>query len=100
MEPKDGTLAYDKLISGLRSDQWALVHLPYGGEVDVDISNALSNSPTSTYRAWWVDPRSGGKATLDKGEKKSIAEGVRRFVSPTAGSLATDWVLLLESYTV
>jgi hypothetical protein len=35
-EPKDGTSALDRLVQGLRSDSWALVHLPYGGEVEVD----------------------------------------------------------------
>lgn len=99
MEPKDGTLAYDKLIAGLKAQDWALVHLPYGGAVEIDVSMALSHSKSATFRVWWVDPRSGGKTPAERGTRLSLPATVREFISPTSGSLDTDWVLLLESYS-
>jgi hypothetical protein len=95
-EPKDGTSALDRLVQGLRSDSWALVHLPYGGEVEVDLEKALTGG---TYRAWWVSPASGGREVLDNGAKTAV-KGSRLFTSPTRGDLKKDWILLLETYSV
>ena len=85
----------DKLIQGLKGDTWALVHLPYGGEVDIDLKLALSGL---RYRAWWVDPASGGREVLDEGSKSEI-KGSRVFQTPTAGDLDKDWVLMLETHS-
>jgi hypothetical protein len=95
-EPADGSSALDRLIQGLIADSWAMVHLPYGGEIEIDTGKALRGGPS--YRAWWVSPASGGKEVIDNGNKHE-AVGPRTFKSPTEGSLDKDWVLLLESYT-
>lgn len=97
-EPTDGTLAKDKLIAGLKAKSWSMIHLPYGGTVEVDLTRALDSSPKG-YRAWWVDPKTGGKASLDKGAV-AVAEPKRSFTSPSEGSIVNDWVLLLETFTV
>jgi hypothetical protein len=86
----------DRLVQGLKADSWAMVHLPYGGTVNVDIDRAIQGE---TYRAWWVCPSTGGKASLNKGEKQT-ARGAQEFTSPSEGSLEDDWVLLLETYSV
>lgn len=96
-EPKDGTSALDKLVQGLRGDSWALVHLPYGGEVEIDLVKALGEEG-KTYRSWWVSPASGGREVLDNGSK-TVTKGSKTFTSPTEGALDKDWVLLLETYS-
>ncbi|ORY24577.1 hypothetical protein BCR39DRAFT_320021 [Naematelia encephala] len=83
----------DKLISGLRGDGWAMVHLPYGGTVDVDISKALPDLKDGKgWRGWWIDPKSGGRSTFGIGEET----GAKSFEAPSGGSLECDWILLLE----
>lgn len=95
-EPTDGSSALDRLIQGLKADSWAMVHLPYGGEVEVDLEKALTGN---TYRAWWVSPASGGKEVIGKGDK-SEEKGTKVFKSPSEGALDRDWVLLLETYSL
>jgi hypothetical protein len=95
-ERKDGGSALDRLIQGLKSESWALVHLPYGGDVEVDLEKALKGQ---TYRAWWINPASIGREVLDNGVKVAI-KGARVFHSPTEGALDRDWILLLETYSV
>lgn len=99
-EPTDGSLAEDKLIAGLKAKSWCMIHLPYGGTVTVDLSAALSQG-ASGYRAWWVDPKTGGKASLDKGAVQNVENETKRdFVSPSEGRIDTDWVLLLETFSI
>lgn len=97
-EPKtDDENGLDRLIQGLKADSWAMVHLPYGGYTKIDLSGAMGQCK-STYRAWWIDPRSGGRSPLFKGERKAI-DGQAGFTSPTEGSLEHDWILLLETFS-
>jgi hypothetical protein len=93
-EPADGTAAGDKLISGMRGEGWAMVYLPYGGSVEVDLSKALPDQ--AQWRAWWINPRTGARESFEKGEEP---KGVRSFKSPTQGSLGDDWLLLVETST-
>lgn len=90
-EPIDGSRAGDKLISGTRADGWAMVHLPYGGEVTIDIGKALPGK-VGAWRAWWVDTKCGAKE-LDQSGK---GQHVEKFVSPSEGTLKDDWLLLVE----
>jgi hypothetical protein len=91
----------DRLVQGLKADSWATVHLPYGGTVRVDLDKALGSGGREGYRAWWVNPKNGGRASMNRGEKTVIEQGkgVIEFKSPSEGSLKDDWVLLLETYT-
>lgn len=89
-EPEDGTWAGDKLISGMRSEGWAMVHLPYGGEVEVHLG--LAGFTERKWRAWWIDPRCGGREVGVKGG----GGDAKAFKSPTSGSLDDDWLLLIE----
>lgn len=99
-EPTDGTLAKDRLIAGLKAKSWSMIHLPFGGTVEVDLSLALDGAAKG-YRAWWVDPKTGGKASLDKGAIQKVEDKQKRsFSSPSEGSIDTDWVLLLETFSV
>ncbi|RSH90754.1 hypothetical protein EHS25_009929 [Saitozyma podzolica] len=92
-EPSDGTPAGDKLVLGMRAKGWAGVHLPYGGHVEVDLEKALPSEGEGEYRAWWIDPRTGGKETIGKGKSDGPIKGSRRFEAPDK----EDWLLLLES---
>jgi hypothetical protein len=90
-EPSNGTPAGDKLVLGMRGKGWAGVHLPYGGHVEVDLEKALDTA--GEYRAWWIDPRTGGKETIGKGKTDGPIKGSRSFEAPDK----EDWLLLLES---
>jgi hypothetical protein len=92
MEPKDGSRAGDKLISGMIGEGWSMVHLPYGGGVDVDIGAALSGS--TEYRAWWIDPRTGGREIFEEGKVRS---GAKHFHAPPEGAQEDDWLLYIEA---
>jgi hypothetical protein len=94
-ESADGSRVGDKLISGMRGEGWAMVHLPHGGSVEVDLQKALPGSETAVgkeYRAWWVDPRTGGKETLGKGKSDGPIKGRKKFTAKDN----EDWLLLLE----
>lgn len=86
-----GQRAGDRLVSGMRADGWAAVHLPYGGEVEVDLGLAVPGAPS--WKAWWIDPRAGGREVFASGTKLAS----RAFTAPTAGSLADDWILLVTA---
>lgn len=89
-EPADGSWAGDELISGMRGDGWFMVHLPYGGSVEVDMKKV-----EGAWRAWWVDPRSGGKSLIERGDSHEN----KTFKSPTEGEQDGDWILLVEKDT-
>ncbi len=86
--------AGDKLIAGMRSDkgEWAMVHLPYGGVVDVNVEKALK---VGRYRAWWIDPRIGAKEVIGTGAAVNVNDTSAKttFDSPDG----KDWLLLLEA---
>jgi hypothetical protein len=84
--------AGDHLIGGMRGDDWAMVHLPYGGDVEVDLAKSLPNQ--TKWRAWWVDPRIGSREQFQEGD---VLSGKETFKSPSSGSLEDDWLLLLET---
>lgn len=90
-EPADGSPASDKLISGMRGDGWAMVHLPYGGTVTVDLAKALPR--VGGWNAWWINPRDGSRLSPftsdDHREQQS-------FTSPTEGDLRNDWLLYID----
>lgn len=91
-EPKDGTPAGDKLIGGMRGKGWAMVHLPYGGEVTVDLEKALPGG--KRWNAWWINPRDGGRLPpFDKGD---LATGEKMFKAPSGGSISDDWLLYVD----
>jgi hypothetical protein len=96
-EPKDGKNALDHLIQGLKADSWAMVHLPHGGTVTVDLARAFSPSE-GRFRSWWLDPRTGAKTVRESGYRADIT-GEASFTSPSEGSIEQDWVLLLETFT-
>lgn len=85
--------AGDKLIAGMRSEKgkWAMVHLPYGGKVEVDLEKALMGA--YKYRAWWVDPRVGGREVIGTGSAVNETSSRATFDAPDD----TDWLLLFEA---
>ncbi|BEI82007.1 hypothetical protein CcaverHIS002_0211670 [Cutaneotrichosporon cavernicola] len=87
---REGERAGDTLVSGMRADDWAAVHLPYGGTVQVDLALAIPSA--KGWKAWWVDPRCGGREVFETGNNL----GVRAFSAPSAGTLSDDWILLLS----
>jgi hypothetical protein len=90
--------AGDKLIAGMKGStgEWAMVHLPYGGKVVVDATKALAQTGGGKYRAWWVDPRTGGKTVVGTGAAARDIESEVVFIAPDGA----DWLLLLESVKV
>lgn len=92
----EGKPAGDKLIQGMKGKGWAMVHLPYGGSVEIDLNEALDDGEGGEggkYRGWWIDPKTGGREIFEEGEIK----GKKEFKSPSEGSLKTDWLLYIES---
>jgi hypothetical protein len=90
-EPNDGTGAGTKLISGMTGVGWAMIHLPYGGIVEVNIEKALSRS--TDFQAWWINPRDGSKHALEP-ERRHTPH--REFESPSCGTMEQDWILYIE----
>jgi hypothetical protein len=90
-EPGDGTPAGPELISGMSGPGWAMVHLPFGGSVVIDVSLAIPGG--STFRAWWIDPRVGSKVIALHTESVTAS---REFTAPTGGSIENDWLLYVE----
>lgn len=88
-EPTDGSRAGDKLISGMRSKGWAAVHLPYGGQVEIDLEKAKISTK---WRAWWINPKTGGREVFKRGE----GGGQLKVEAPSGGTLDDDWLLLVE----
>jgi len=89
-------LAGDKLISAMIGDGWTMVHLPYGGEVKVDMAKACPLD--KGWRAWWIDPKDGSRRLATAGEKlpERRSPTGREFVAPSGGSKENDWLLLVE----
>lgn len=79
----------DKLVSGMRSKSWMAVHLPHGGEVEVQLDE---DTLTSAWRGVWLDPKTGAREVF----KRGTGAGTLKAQSPTSGSLDTDWILLVE----
>lgn len=82
----------------MAGEDWAMVHLPYGGELEVDVMKALKlNSATGkAWKGWWVDPRTGAKELFASGSNTSGEAGkTLRASSPSQGSKKDDWLLLL-----
>ena len=90
-EPNDGTGAGAKLISGMTGVGWAMVHLPYGGIVKLDIEKAVPGS--IDFQAWWINPRDGSKHALEP-ERQHTTDRV--FESPSGGTMEDDWILYIE----
>jgi len=65
-----------------------MVHLPYGGSVEVDVGKT---GVEGKWRGWWIDPRTGGREVCERGEG-----GRKVFKAPSEGSLGDDWLLLIE----
>ncbi|KAL7418636.1 hypothetical protein Q5752_007094 [Cryptotrichosporon argae] len=91
-EPEPPALAGDKLISACRGKGWAIVHLPYGGDVEVDLKGVKGSHG---WRAWWIEPKSGGREIFATGD-----DDKRAFAAPSGGSLDDDWLLLVEAVVV
>jgi len=89
-EPKDGSPAGIKLISGMTGVGWAMVHLPYGGVVKLDIGKALAG--TTEFQAWWIDPRDGSKQACEP-KTRQITD--MDFECPSCGTMEDDWILYL-----
>lgn len=70
-----------------------MIQLPHGGGVEVDFSRALPGG--GRWRAWWVDPRTGGREVFESGTER----GTKRLVAPSECEGDDDWLLLLETYT-
>ena len=71
-------------IAAAWDGQEYVIQLPMGGDVEVDLTNALQ-----TYRAVWFDPRTGGRASL-----ATVDGGGRRSFTAPDGR---DWILLLQA---
>ncbi len=65
----------------------ALVYLPSGGAVTVD----LARLPGAMLRAWWFDPREGSARAAGETPRS----GAKTFHAPSSGD-AQDWVLVLD----
>lgn len=76
----------------MSGEGWAMVHLPLGGSVDVDVGRALPGS--TSYRAWWVDPRIGSKVLAAR-EVEVDGETTTLFEAPSGGDIEHDWILYL-----
>ena len=68
--------------------RYAMIYLPTGGTVSVDLSNLAAESLTS----WWFDPRTGSSSA---GPALERAEGVE-LTAPSTGS-GHDWVLVIDA---
>ena len=86
----------------MRADGWAIVQLPEGGNVEIDLDKALRSSGNregaarkEKWRAWWIDPRIGGREVFRVGEDY----GIKAFEAPSKGEGDNDWLLLLETYS-
>jgi hypothetical protein len=90
-ESNDRSEAGDALISGTRAQGWAMVHLPHGGEVEVDLVRALD--PSGSWKACWVDTKCGERSGFDSG---NFGSRTRKFVAPKRLDKSQDWLLLLE----
>lgn len=90
-EPADGSPAGSELISGMSAPDWAMVHLPFGGSVTIDLTLALPGA--ATFRGWWIDPRVGSKVIAIH---TSPVNASWEFEAPTGGSIDDDWLLYLE----
>ena len=71
-------------IAAAWDGQEYVIQLPMGGDVEVDLTNALQ-----TYRAVWFDPRTGGRASL-----ATVDGGGRRSFTAPDGR---DWILHLQA---
>lgn len=89
-DPNLGAGAGEKLVSGMRSAdrKWALVYTPFGEDVEVKQS-VLEGSKLG--KAQWFDPRMAKRSSAMAQE----GQGTWRFVPPSSGSNADDWVLIL-----
>lgn len=92
-EPQDGKPAGDRLIGGMRGKGWAMVHLPYGGDVTIDLARALPG--VDRWNAWWINPRDGGR--LPPFEKGESSTGEKTFTAPSGGDLKNDWLLYIDA---
>lgn len=93
-EPADGEPAGDRLLGGTRGDGWALVYLPYGGDVSLDLAKAIPAG--GQWRAWWINPRDGGRLSFLSGNDASD-DGQRAFSAPSGGNLKNDWLLYIDT---
>jgi hypothetical protein len=75
--------------TGDRNGDYAMVYLPQGQEVTVDLTR-LSGTHLI---GWWYDPRTGAATPIDGGIP---CAGARLFVPPSSGAEA-DWVLVLDN---
>ena len=91
-EPKKASVAGagENLVSAMRGDGWIMVHLPLGGEVQVSMSKGGLGD--HKWRAWWIDPRTGGREVFESGER--VTE--KSFKAPSSGDGDDDWLLLVE----
>lgn len=92
MNDQPDGLAGDKLVSGMRGKGWAMVHLPYGGTVEVDLAKT---GQEGAWGSWWVDTKCGARSSCSRGD--TTAE-LQVFTSPTEGSKNEDWLLVLEMW--
>lgn len=86
--------AGDKLVTGTRADEWALVHLPYGGSISIDLAKALPGNEPSIWRAWWVDTKCGARELCGSGNQR----GIFKATTTTSGTLKDDCLLLVETF--
>jgi len=71
-----------------RGTGYALIYLPQGGSVDVDLAPLGERK----IRAWWYDPRTGQPRHC----RDFSCEGRASFEAPFTGP-CSDWVLVLDS---
>lgn len=90
-DTKEQVVGYadEALICGMRerTGTWALIQLPFGGEVTVDLRKGLNGR--EHWRAWWWDPRIGSRELFIRDSSATI----HIFTAPTD----QDWLLLLEA---
>lgn len=96
LEPDDGSPAGDRLIQGMRGTGWAMVHLPYGGTVRLDMRKALSDTRIECWKAWWIDPRTGGRELFQPAGNHEVHVSFTSSTT-TKDDSDNDWLLYIET---
>ena len=82
----------DSMISAMRGKGWCAVHLPRGGKVLIHLHKALKIG--GTYRAWSIDPNTGGKTLISAA--KTVSYEALELNLPLVDRSHRDRIVLVE----